>query len=280
MKCIRTTIAVFLLSLLSACSSSFFYNQLDWLIPWYVGDYVDLTRDQKISLKQQLEPLLRWHRGEELGSYLILVDSIEQDLAGPISSDTVQGWIDAGTVAMQRLEAQVLPLAFDMGEQLSGEQMQEFLEKLWDKQAELEEEYLERDEQEYVEESYDNFAENLQEFLGKLEPEQKQRIREASASLLRFDTAWLAERRAWLDLLQRVLTAREPGWQEQIRQANAQREGQQSAEYRDAYLHNQRVINAAIADVLNARSDKQSAHLKEEIADLRKLLRKLIAQAD
>ena len=45
------------------------------------------------------------------------------------------------------------------------------------------------------------------------------------------------------------------------------------------FQFNQEVINRAIADVLNSRSEKQSARLQGEIDDLRRTLNKLIKQS-
>ena len=66
---------------LVACSTSFAYNRLDWLIVWYANDYVDLSREQKGFLKARLEPVLEWHRHEELLTCIDLLDRIEKDLA-------------------------------------------------------------------------------------------------------------------------------------------------------------------------------------------------------
>jgi hypothetical protein len=268
------------LVLLSACSNTFLYNQLDWLIPWYVDDYVDLTRPQKKSLKQQLLPLLEWHRTEELEHYLGLLDRLEQDLTQPVDSAVLQVWVDEVELAGERMEQRMLPLAFDLGEQLSDAQMEEFLEKLWERQGEMEEEYLDRDEQTYVEESEENFEESLQEFLGKLSPEQNFLVAEAAVSLTRFDDAWLEERKQWLQFLQGVLGERPDDWQQQITDAMANRQQMQSPRYRQAYLQNQQVILRTIAAVLNIRTEKQSDHLQYQINDLRRSLQKLIAQAD
>ena len=77
---------------LASCSNAFVYNQLDWLIPWYMGDYVNLTREQKKSFKEELEPLLQWHRNEELQNYLLILDesaatvSDELIIPSPLSS--------------------------------------------------------------------------------------------------------------------------------------------------------------------------------------------------
>ena len=72
---IQFLLLLFCLFLGTACSNKFFYNQLDWLIPWYVDDYVDLTLVQKENLDKQVEMLLQWHRGEELSQgYIAILD--------------------------------------------------------------------------------------------------------------------------------------------------------------------------------------------------------------
>ena len=69
------------LLLLTACSSTtFVYNRLDFLLPWYLNDYVDLDRSQKDDLDELLYPFLQWHRSEELPQYLKILDQIEQSL--------------------------------------------------------------------------------------------------------------------------------------------------------------------------------------------------------
>ena len=91
----RKLIAVVLLTLLVAgCTMSFTYNHLDWLIPWYVDDYVDLSRQQRQLLQGQLGPVLQWHREEELERYLEILDQIEADLAGEVSAAQVRSWAD------------------------------------------------------------------------------------------------------------------------------------------------------------------------------------------
>jgi hypothetical protein len=279
MKTGRVVSLVICLLLLQACSNTFIYNRLDWLIPWYVDGYVDLTRAQKKDLKAELQSTLRWHRAEELVSYVLVLDRIEQDLQQPVTAATVTSWADLAVAAWERVEARMLPLAFELGADLSDEQMQGFIEKLWEQQEEFEEEYLERDDAEYVEEAYEALEENIQEFLGRLSPQQKQLLQLAAESLQRFDFAWLEERRAWLEELQ-VLLRREPGWQQAIREAADAREQARDTRYREAYLHNQSIINGAIAGALNLRSDKQSARLARALDGFRKDLNTLIAQAD
>lgn len=268
-----------LLLLLGGCSSTFLYNQLDWLIPWWVDDYVDLSRDQKKDLKAQLLPLLEWHREEELRNYRDLLDSIAEELRSDVTPAMIQHWADELWQAYMRLEKKSLPLLFETGASFSTAQMQEFMESLYKEQDKLEDKYLERDGEEFVEESYDNMVDNLSDLLGRLQPSQKQRLELAAQQLQRFDAAWLEERRRWLDTLQGILLQRQPGWQQQVEQALDQRESNRSAAYSEGYESNQRLIFAAMADVLNSRTDKQRGRLEREIDGIREDLDTLIATA-
>ena len=270
---------VLLVGGLGACSNTFVYNQLDWLIPWYVDDYVDLDRDQKRLFKTRLRTLLKWHRGEELASYIEILDRIEVDLQGPVTGEQVEDWANLTYAAYERVEVRMLPLLFEIGNELSDDQMQEFIDKLADEQAELEEEYLERSDDEYFEDSRDSFVDNLDDFLGRLTPEQIDVLETAAAGLQRFDAAWLEERGQWLTTLSRLLQ-REPGWEDAVVQALADRERNRTEAYRRVYAHNGVIVNNAIADVLTMRTEQQAARLQRELDDLRHDLRKLIEQGE
>ena len=74
----NATAAVLAMLFLSACTSGFVYNRLDWLIPWYVDGYVDLTRAQRDVLRAQLEPRLAWDREEELARQQALQREAEE----------------------------------------------------------------------------------------------------------------------------------------------------------------------------------------------------------
>jgi hypothetical protein len=171
----------------------------------------------------------------------------------------------------------MLPVAFELGGDLSDEQMAEFIETLKDGQEELEEEYLERSDEEYIEEVRDYFKENLGDFLGRLTREQLDVIEVAATSLQRFDTAWLEERAQWIATLSGLLQ-REPGWQEAVRRALEQRGSNRTETYQSAYAHNAIIINDTIAEVLNLRTDNQDQRLKREIDALRRDLNHLIEQ--
>ena len=272
----RKLAAIVLLTLFTAgCTMSFAYNHLDWLIPWYVDDYVDLSRQQKQLLQGHLTPFLQWHRQQELERYLEILDQVETDLAGHVSAEQVQSWAEQVMAAVERVEENMLPVALEFGATLSDDQLAEFMESVWEEHREHEAEFLGRTDQEYVEENAENLKEFLERFTGRLNDEQEAILLHAAGSLRRFDAVWLEDHEQWLNTLGPLLR-RGPGWEEAIRKAYANRTPQQSPEYRELLEHNTEVLSQAIADVLNGLSDRQRHHLDKELEDLKSLIRRLI----
>lgn len=274
----RRLATVLLVLLLSACSSTtFFYNRLDFLIPWYMGRYVDLDREQTVFLDGQLAPFLSWHRNEELPRYLELLDQAEQMLDGPVTADDVARLSLAAEEAWLRVEQRGLEWMIELGAQLSEEQMAEFIDELRERQLKYEKKYLTRSDQEYREDALDNLRDSLQDYLGRLEPSQRDAAELNVARLIRSDSVWLEERARWIERLDTILQ-REPGWQQRLREAIRTRDESVSEAYTQTYNHNLAVINEAVADTLNTRTDKQDRRLRREIDNLRDDLGVLIEQ--
>ena len=273
----KTLLAGVLLTLVGCSSTTFFYNRLDFIVPWYVGKYVDLTRDQKKFLDQQLAPFLYWHRSEELPLYLDILTEIEQALEDEVDREQVAAIARSFEDAWLRVEMRGLEWMLALGEQLSREQMEAFVATLREKQLEYEEEYLPRSEEEYREDAYENLEDATQDFLGRLDWGQRGILEEAAQQLQRSDAIWLQERARWIDRMEEILQ-REEGWQQAMRDALANREQTTSQEYLAVYEHNSQTIYAALAKLANSRSDKQDKRLRKRLDDLREDIESLIAK--
>ena len=275
----RALLLVGTVTLVGCSSTTFVYNRMDFLLPWYVDDYTDLNGDQKDYLDERLEPFLAWHRSQELPRYVTVLEHMEASLDQPATAEGVEELALEFEQAWLRLEDESLAWLLDLGEQLDDEQVQEFMDTLWKQQREYEKKYLERTDEEFVEDSYDNMLDSARDYLGRLDKEQKALLKTASENLERSDSAWLAERAAWLEELG-VLMQREPGWQQRVREAVAVRPDNLSEDYERIYAHNAGVLYAMMADLVNSRSERQDRHLRETIADLRADLETLIAQGE
>jgi hypothetical protein len=268
------------LLLLGGCSSTtFLYNRLNIILPWYLGGYVDLERDQKGYLDELLNPFLAWHRSEELGSYVAIIEEMEAGLERELSAADVAAVSSEFEAAWFRLEARALDWLLELGARLSDEQVAEFIDVLWEKQRDYEDEYLSRSDREFRRDSYDGLKDSLQDYMGRLDREQRARLEQASTDLKRSDGVWLAERAVWIERLATLLQ-RQPGWQDGVREAIAVRDETVSPEYVEVYSHNVAVIQGAIADVVNSRSERQDRRLRRELAGLREDFLLLIEQGE
>ena len=82
MKLHRLLIGALIAVSLSACMGvKFTYNNLDWLLPWYVEDYITLTDIQEEQFEQEFEDLWAWHRENELPKYVTSLKQLEEDIA-------------------------------------------------------------------------------------------------------------------------------------------------------------------------------------------------------
>ena len=269
---------VIALFVVSACSSTtYVYNRLDFLLPWYMDDYVDLNAEQEAYLDELLVPFLAWHRAQELPVYLTALNRIEDSLNEPLTPTGVGALVTDFESAWLRLQGEGLTQLLDLGARLSDEQIAAFLEALWEQQREFEEEYLERSEAEFYEDNYDNTLDTFQDYIGKLSDVQRQWVRDSSRQLLRSDQVWLQERALWLTQLA-VLLERKPGWQQRVRAAISARDDTASPDYQRIYEHNMDAIYQLTAQILNARSERQSRYLKDKLTDIRQDLEALIAQ--
>lgn len=274
----RLWILALLLVVLAGCSSTrLAYNRLDFLVPWYLRDYVSLDRDQARFLRSELQPLLAWHRQEELPGYIALLDRVEGKLDRKLTAADMRTLTEEVEVAIYRLQDRALDWILPVGEQLRDEQMTEFLAGLQEQQGEYEEKYLERDDAEFRRDSCERLEDNARKYMGRLQREQKAGLGAACENMRRSDGLWLEARAQWLARLELILQ-REPGWQEDLRQALVQRGETVSADYRSTYDHNAEVFQLAIADLLNSRSERQDAHLRRELGKLRRDLAALVEQ--
>lgn len=265
--------------LLGACSStSFVYNRLDFLVPWYLDDYTNLDRRQERHLDELLEPFLVWHRKEELPRYVGLLEVIEQKLDAPVSAGDLALVVEDFRQAWLRIEDQGLEWMLALGETLTDEQVAEFIASLREQNKELADKYLPRDDQQYYEDSYENLRDNAADYVGRLTKTQRRALEEASKKLQRSDSQWLAEQSAWIDQLEHLLE-REEGWQLRVRNAVATRQENAPEPYRRALAHNTNVITQAVAGLLNTLGEKQERHLARKLARLREDLVELASGA-
>lgn len=261
----RRCLLLFLLLALAGCSSTrFFYNRLDFLVPWHLRDYVSLDREQRELLDRELAGFLDWHRQEELPRYHQLLGQVRERLNDGFTLEDAEYLTEETRRALDRLQWRSLEWMLPLGESLADDQVAEFIAALHEQQSEYQEKYLERDDQQYRDDACERLDDNVRRFVGRLERAQKARLHAACGELLRSDHLWLASRAAWIEDLEDLLQ-REPGWQQRLRDRLDTRDERLPEGYREAWIHNLRVMQVAVVEVIGQRSERQDRHLAREL---------------
>jgi len=254
------------LSLLAGCTSEFIYNRVDRLAQFYIERYIDLDKDQSNSLKINLEGLKEWHRHNELLEYRDFLNQIETDIQHDITPETITGWMSKARTAYFRIRDQAIPSLIEVAGTLTSAQVEEFSANLEKRNRELEKEYLARDQTEYHEYIFEEMDDRLRYWLGKLTDAQKQRLEETAGMMERLDTRWLADRRSWQSRVINELQ-RKPGWQDRLTVLIMNRTEYTDRDDIDANNRNEQRIYAAVADVMNMRSEKQRQKLLKKLRE-------------
>ena len=267
MKIIKRLPLIFVLLLVGGSTTTFVYNRIDFLLPWYLGNYVELTRDQKQYLDELLIPFFSWHRSEELPKYLEIINSTENILVGEIKPESIATISSNVEKSWFRLEREVLVWMTPLVSNLNDEQIQSFLQVMQKKATEYENKNLGRSDNDYRQDIYEKIRDNLQQFMGELSQQQLTVVKTYSEDMHRDDGMWLQNRKALLVSLSSILE-RNSGWKERLSRIN-QRDDPVSRSYRETNVHNLDVIYHLLAEVLNTRSEKQDQRLRRQLSKYR-----------
>ena len=255
------------------------YNRIDSLAHMYIGRYIELDADQSHSLRSDLESLKEWHREDALADYLEVLAALESDLQHGISPDTLTRWRAHIQKAWVDVRDRAMPTVIEIAASLTPEQVQELAENMEERNEDREKQFQRRDNEEYIEEIYEEFEERLSYWLGRLSSEQKQRLQAAAGQYERLDKAWLENRRAWQRQVINEL-GRQPGWEQRLTRLLTDGVTYTNESHIKAGQNNDQVVNAAVADVLNMRTDKQNEKLIKKINEWKQNLREFQAAVD
>jgi len=257
--------ALIALIFLTGCSSTtFVYNWIDYLLPWYFASYVDLSRDQKNYLDELLIPFFSWHRHEELPRYAEIINSVEGLLDSEvkvenialITLDVEESWF--------RLEDGLLLRIIPLAKDLTDEQINNFLQVMQTKTIESESKYLKRNDQAYQKDNYNRLRKNLRRFIGSMSKEQLDLVKIASKNMRLTDTEWIQNRKKLVANLSSILQ-REEGWQKRFKKIT-HRDDLVSENYRNTYAYNIDLTHNLIAAILNTRTKKQDKKLRAQLS--------------
>lgn len=255
--------------ILAGCSANrLLYNRADTFIRWAADDYVALTRDQQAAFDSRLDEFLSWHRSEELPHYRDFIVNALATLEEGVTLEEAVVISEEIDLAADRFQARFIELLLATGEDLSDEQIQEFLGALDESQAEYAKKRLVRDEETYYADSAKTMTDLVKRLMGRLNTAQKGDISLRSKQLMRIDGLWHDDRARWGSELRRLLETRTAGWQDEVRKLGETRSEARIPDYVAGIEHNGEVILSLLVDVINSRTDRQDRRMRRFLKGL------------
>ena len=269
MRTTRLFLLLLLVTTVVGCSANrLLYNRADTFIRWAADDYVTLNREQQAAFDQRLDDFLAWHRSEELPRYREFIVTSLGTLEDGVTLDEAVTISEEIDLAADRFQGQFIELLLATAEELSDEQIQDFLAELDRNQAEYADERLVRDAETYYADSAKTMKDLVKRLIGRLNRDQRAEIEQRSMDLTRLDGLWHDDRARWGRALRVILEAKAPGWQAEIRKLRETRSEARIPEYVAGIEHNGDVILALLVDIINSRTERQDRRMRRFLEGL------------
>ncbi len=272
MKKIIVLLTVFLIT---GCSTKFAYKNLDWLIHWYVDDYVELNDAQEQKFDQYIAQWQQWHIESELPKYQAHLEELAQDIRTQnISIARMDYHQEKARQHWYRFREHIAPGVVEMAKTLDEEQITYFFAALEKENVEDEErdaKRAKRSDEERKERWIERNEDNIENWLGKLNAEQKSLIENTYGNFQSTSQYWVTYKRDYQRAMRAVFASPDRG--EAFTQAMIELinnpESYRSQEMLDASAHNERETKLYLFTMFGLSSEKQREHLVDEINKLR-----------
>lgn len=255
---------------LGACSrAGLAYRNLDWIIPWKLGDYVELSREQSAWLEPRLQQHLTWHCSVELPHYLDWLQRSRQALAER-DAELMLSQLDGFEQAMQRIAVEITPSTVELLRGLNPLQVERLFAELEEQNRKLRVTFLEPPLDEQISLRAERMNERLQPWFGDLEPAQRERVLAWARSLGAQNQVWLDNRLAWQQALRDALeTRRGDDFAARISALLQQRERFYTEAYRASYQSNREAMAGMLVDIVATADARQLQRADERLDALR-----------
>ena len=264
---------VFCLALVvAACSRmDLAYRNLDVLVPWSLGDYLNMNRQQKTWLDQRLRQHLAWHCQTQLPGYLAWLDRIGLMVAtDQVTDQALRQRTDEARQAIRRVAEAITPSATDLLRGMSDEQVDDMRQALRDDIRKRQKRYEKTPLPKQVSERAQRMEKRLEPWLGELDAAQRLRVLTWSQTLGDQNRQRIANRAHWQQQLMQVLAQRDtPVFEPRLAQLLQRKESLWSPQYRIAWQNSERQARSLLVDLIKLSTPQQRQFLQERLAKVR-----------
>jgi hypothetical protein len=269
----RIAITLTIALALGACSRmGLAYRNLDVIIPWTLGDYLDMNGEQKNWLNDRLKEHLEWHCSTQLPGYLDWLDRLQSMIASnQVTDAALQERTREAEQAIAETARQITPSAIELLQGLDDQQVAEMNEAFAKDQRKRQDEYLKPPLDRQIKDRAERMAKRLNDWLGPLSVAQRQRVDAWSNALGDQNTQWIANRVHWQKQFSAAVAQRQsPQFPQRIETLLVNRESLWTPAYREAFARTEAQARSLFVDLMAESTPTQRERLLKKIEGVRK----------
>lgn len=258
---------------LGACSRvGLAYRNLDVIIPWTLGDYLDMNGEQKGWFNERLQEHLSWHCTTQLPGYLDWLDRLQTMVeTNQVTDEALQARTVEAKNAIAETAREITPSAIELLQGLDDQQVAEMNDAFAKDLRKRQQDYVKPPLAEQIKERGERMEKRLNDWLGPLSATQKQRVFAWTNALGDQNTQWIANREHWQKQFSAAVAQRKsPEFPQRIETLLINRECLWTADYRKAYANTEAQGRAMAVDLMAESTPQQRKRLLKKIEGVRK----------
>ncbi len=247
------------------------YRNLDVIIPWTLGDYLDMNAGQKSWFNDNLKTHLAWHCTTQLPGYLDWLDRLQQMADNrQVSDAALQARTAEAKQAIGEIARQITPSAVELLQGLDDQQVQDMNNALAKDLRKRQDEYLKPPLAQQIQERAERMSKRLDAWIGPLSASQQSRVNAWSVALGEQNQAWVGNRARWqAHFIAAVQQRHDADFPQKIEQLLVDRESLWTPEYRTAYAQTETAARSLIIDLMAESTPAQRQKLSQKIDKVR-----------
>ncbi|MGY2190276.1 hypothetical protein D3C87_1197650 [compost metagenome] len=258
---------------LGACSRmGLAYRNLDVIIPWTLGDYLDMNGEQKGWLNERLKEHLSWHCTTQMPGYLDWLDRLQTMVAtNQVTDAALQARALEAKQAIAETAREITSSAVELLQGLDDTQVAEMNEAFAKDQRKRQAQYLKPSLDQQIKERGERMEKRLGDWLGPLNATQHQRVVAWSNALGDQNTQWIANRVHWQKQFSAAVAQRHsPEFPQRIETLLVERERLWTPAYRQAFAATEAQARSLFVDLMAESTPEQRQRLLTKIEGVKK----------
>ncbi|MDR9499917.1 MAG: DUF6279 family lipoprotein [Hydrogenovibrio sp.] len=255
--------------MLASCSTRFVYNQLDWLLPWYINDYVSIETHQQDQLDLQIERLIAWHRTQQLPVYASFVKKLNHHIHDPTSPEQIESLLN-------ELDALIDAIYLGVGEHLapllttlSHEQKDDFIQNLTQRNIDYAEEYVNIGEVAARGMGAKKMTEIYDEWLGDVTQDQAAMIEDFTQSTQWMSPELLRAKQRWTEGMANTLKTPDPDQDQKLMALFDDRKRFWTERLKHQFERNRSLLSQHLTQIVASLTSEQQTHLSSRLGEYR-----------